>query len=121
MLVKLGKVHPLPRLVVEYRKVHAIVQNIMCPLLQAATFTDASGTFVRSFIHPEPPFFLVINRKKNVERSGTDRRPVPVPHRDGPHQHRPAQPAAHPTALRPHRRPGGGAVPFYSLMKYKIN
>ncbi len=65
--MKLGKVHPLPRLVVEYRKVHAIVQNIMCPLLQAATFTDASGTFVRSFIHPEPPFFLVINRKKMLK------------------------------------------------------
>ena len=38
VLVKLGRVHPLPRLIVEYRKISAIVQNIVCPLLQASTF-----------------------------------------------------------------------------------
>lgn len=37
-LVKLGRVHPLPKLVVEFRKVSAIVQTIICPLLQASTF-----------------------------------------------------------------------------------
>lgn len=37
-LIKLGRTHPLPRLIVEYRKVNAIVQNIICPLLQASTF-----------------------------------------------------------------------------------
>ena len=37
-LVKLGRLHPLPRIIVEYRKVSAIVQTILCPLLQAATF-----------------------------------------------------------------------------------
>ncbi|KZS21887.1 DNA polymerase theta [Daphnia magna] len=37
-LVKLGRIHPLPKLIVEFRKVSAIVQTIICPLLQASTF-----------------------------------------------------------------------------------
>ena len=37
-LIKLGRTHPLPRIIVEFRKVSAIVQSIMCPLLQASTF-----------------------------------------------------------------------------------
>merc|ERR1712071_459989 len=30
--------HPLPNVVVEFRKINAIVQTILCPLLQAGTF-----------------------------------------------------------------------------------
>lgn len=37
-LVKLGRIHPLPKIVVEYRKISAIIQTILCPLLQASTF-----------------------------------------------------------------------------------
>ena len=37
-LIKLGRIHPLPRVVVEFRKVSAIIQTIICPLLQASTF-----------------------------------------------------------------------------------
>lgn len=37
-LIKLGRIHPLPRIVVEYRKICAIIQTILCPLLQASTF-----------------------------------------------------------------------------------
>ena len=37
-LVKLGKIHPLPKMIVEYRKIHAIIQTIVCPLLQTSSF-----------------------------------------------------------------------------------
>jgi hypothetical protein len=37
-LIELGRIHPLPRVVVEFRKVSAIIQTIICPLLQASTF-----------------------------------------------------------------------------------
>jgi len=35
--LKVG-LHPLPSIIVEYRKITAIVQQIICPLLQASTF-----------------------------------------------------------------------------------
>ena len=37
-LVKLGRRHPLPGIVVQFRKINAIIQTILCPLLQAETF-----------------------------------------------------------------------------------
>ena len=37
-LIRLGRLHPLPNVVVEFRKINAIVQTILCPLLQAGTF-----------------------------------------------------------------------------------
>ena len=37
-LVKLGRIHPLPALVVEFRKINAIILTILCPLLQTETF-----------------------------------------------------------------------------------
>ena len=37
-LVRLGRTHRLPNIIVEHRKISSIVQTIICPLLQAETF-----------------------------------------------------------------------------------